>query len=241
MSSPVVARQSPHQTTMARMFAEVGQHLNRGEFPQAIEILERAHRLEPADYKIVFDLGYAQALAYDFEAAGRWFEKALQVAPDKAEVLMGTADRWLDVRNFDAAGKAFERVVEQGQVPVGAFYGLAKIYARQRRLDKAVETADRAMRMHGTHEAAMLTRAKVCRETGQLEEAERMLRAVVAKPGCDGEARATAFYELGGVLDQQRRYDEAELGRDDQTLRPDQRDVADVEELPGRRRHRGSL
>src|ERR1051326_6140662 len=109
MSSPVVALQSPRQTTMARMFAEVGQHLNRGEFPQAIEILERAHRLEPADYKIVFDLGYALALAYDFEAAGRWFEKALQVAPDKAEVLMGTADRWLDGRNFDAAGKAFER------------------------------------------------------------------------------------------------------------------------------------
>src|ERR1043165_9769500 len=113
MSSPVVAWQSPHQTTLARMFGEVGQHLNRGEFAQAIEILERAHRLEPADYKIAFDLGYAQALAYDFAAAWRWFEKALQLAPDKAEVLMGTAGRWLDVRNFDAAGKAFERVLEQ--------------------------------------------------------------------------------------------------------------------------------
>src|ERR1043165_2180210 len=94
-------------------------------------------------------------------AAWRWFEKALQLAPDKAEVLMGTAGRWLDVRNFDAAGKAFERVLEQGQVPVGAFYGLAKIYARQRRLDKAVETADRAMRMHGTPEADPLRRPRV--------------------------------------------------------------------------------
>src|ERR1051326_1621275 len=107
MSSPVVARQSPHQTTMARMFAEVGQHLNRGEFPQAIEILERAHRLEPADYKIAFDLGYAQALAYDFAAAWRWFEKALQLVPDKAEVLMGNARRWVGGWDFFAARQAF--------------------------------------------------------------------------------------------------------------------------------------
>ncbi len=67
-------------------------------------------------------------------------------------------------------------MLEQGNAPVGAFYGLAKIYLRQRRLDKASEIAERAMQLHGTHEAAMLTRGKVYRETGQLEEAEKVLR-----------------------------------------------------------------
>jgi Flp pilus assembly protein TadD len=191
------------------MIAEAGRHLNQADYSPAIEILERAHRLEPANCKLLLDLGYANALAYDHPAAGRWFDQALQLASERTGMLMAIAERWSDVRQFDTSGKAYEQVLEQTNVPVGAFYGLAKIYLRQRRLDKASEVAERAMQLHGTHEAAMLTRGKVYRETGQLEEAEKMLRMVVAKPGCDAQARATALYELGAVLDRQHRYDEA--------------------------------
>jgi tetratricopeptide (TPR) repeat protein len=191
------------------MFAEAGQHLNRGDYSRAIEILERAHRLDSANCKIMLDLGYANALAYDFPAASRSFDKAIQLAPEKTGMLLAIAERWSEVRQFDASGKVYEQVLERGDVPPGAFYGLAKIYARQRRLDKASEIAERAMQLHGTHEAAMLTRSKIYRETGQLEAAEKMLHLVVAKPGCDAEARATAWYELGAVLDRQKRYDEA--------------------------------
>jgi tetratricopeptide (TPR) repeat protein len=191
------------------MFAEAGRYLDQSDYAPAIEILERAHRLDPTNCKIVLDLGYANALGYDFSAAERWFDKAVQLAPEKTGMLMAVAGRWSDVRQFDASGRAYEQVLEQANVPVGAFYELAKIYARQRRLDKASEIAERAMQLHGTHEAAMLTRGKVYREAGQLEEAERVLRLVVAKPSCEAQARATAFYELGTVLDRQQRYDEA--------------------------------
>ena len=191
------------------MFAEAGQYLERGDFAPAIEILGRAQRLDPANHRLALDLGYTHALAYDFGEAERWFEKAIQLAPNKTAVLMAIADHWSDVRHFDAASRAFEQVLEQPVVPVGALYGLVKLYARQRHLDKAAEVAARAIHLHGGHEAAMLARAKVCRETGQLDEAEKMLRLVLAKSDCKGEARATAFYELAGVLDQQKRYDEA--------------------------------
>ena len=191
------------------MIAEAGRHLNQADYSPAIETLERALRLDPANCKILLDLGYANALAYDHSAAGRWFEQALQLAPQRTGMLMAIAERWSDVRQFDTSGKAYEQVLEQANIPVGAFYALAKIYLRQRRLDKAAEVAERAMQLHGAHEAAMLTRAKVYRETGQMEEAEKMLRMVVAKPGCDAQARATALYELGAVLDRQQRFDEA--------------------------------
>lgn len=191
------------------MFAEAGEFLERGDFAPAIEILGRAQRLDPANYKLALDLGYTHALGYDFGEAERWFEKAVQLASNKTAVLMAIADHWSDVRHFDAASLAFEQVLQQPVVPVGAFYGLVKLYARQRHLDKAAEVAARAIHLYGGHEAAMLARAKVCRETGQLEEAEKMLRTALAKSDCKGEARATAFYELAGVLDQQKRYDEA--------------------------------
>ena len=209
MSASQIPPAAPHANVLSRLFAEARQHLNQGDHASAIEILERAHRMAPANGKIVLDLGYANALGYDFAAAGGWFEKAIQLAPDKTGVLMAIAARWSEVRQFDASANAFEQVLDQKNLPLGALFGLAKVCLRQRRLDKAAEIAERAMQLYGTHEAALLTRAKVCRETGQLEEAEKALRAVLAKAGCETEAKATALYELGAVLDKQARYDEA--------------------------------
>ena len=185
MSTDPTSPPPPHQAALARLCAEAAPYLSRGDYSPAIEILERAHRLDPADRKVVLDLGYTNALGYNFPAAERWFDKALQLAPERTGMLMAIAERWSDVRRFDLAASVYEEVLEQPNTPVGAFYGLAKIYARQRQLDKASEIAERAMQVHGTHEAAMLTRGKVYRETGQLEQAEKMLRLVVAKPGCD--------------------------------------------------------
>jgi tetratricopeptide (TPR) repeat protein len=209
MNAHPLPRQSMPPPALARLFAEAGQHLNRGDYGPAIEVLERAHRLAPDNCKITLDLGYANALAYDFAAAARWFEKAVALAPEKPGMLTAIAERWSDVRQFDASGKTFEQALDHSDAPVGAFYGLAKICARQRRLDKAAEVAERAMQLHGNHEAALLARGKVYREAGQLEEAEKVLRLVVAKPGCPADARATAWYELAALLDRQQRYDEA--------------------------------
>jgi tetratricopeptide (TPR) repeat protein len=194
---------------LARMFAEAGQYLNRGDYAPAIEILERAHRLDPGNCKVVLDLGYANALAYNFSAAASWFDKAVELAPEKPGMLTAIAERWSDVRQFDASGRTYERALEHANVPVGAFYGLAKVYLRQRRLDKAAEVAERAHQLHGSHEGVLLARGKVYRESGQLEEAEKVLRQVLAKTACPAEARATAWYELAAVLDRQQRYDEA--------------------------------
>jgi len=124
-------------------------------------------------------------------------------------MLTAIAERWSEVRQFDASGKTFDRALEHTNAPVGAFYGLAEIYLRQRRLDKAAEVAERVLRLHGDHEGALMTCAKVNRQIGQLGEAEKLLRQVVAKSGCPPEARAAAWYELAAVLDRQRRYDEA--------------------------------
>ena len=209
MSFDPTSPPSPHQSALSRLIAEAGRHLNQADYSSAIELLERAHRLDPGNSRIPLDLGYANACAYDLASAGRWFDKALQLASERTRMLMAIAERWSAVRQFDASGKAYEQVLEQANVPLGALYGLAKIYLRQRRLDKASEIADRAMQLHGTHQAAMLMRGMVYRQTNQLEEAEKMLRLVVDKPGCDDEARATALYELGAVLDRQQRYDEA--------------------------------
>src|ERR1051325_2418034 len=204
-----MAETSPIQGALAPLFAAAGKHLEQGDYGAAIQIFQRAHRLDPRNNKNTLDLGSAHALGYDFAAAEAWFERAVESAPDKVNVLLAIAERWSDVRQFDASGKAFERVCDQTVVPLGAFYGLVRIYLRQRRLDEALKVAERAVQLHPGHEAALLARAQVYREMDQPEEAEKLLRSVLSRAECDPQARVAAFYELGGVLDRQQRFDEA--------------------------------
>src|ERR1039458_5348255 len=101
MSLNPASTPSPHPSALSRMIAEAGRHLNQADYAPAIEILERAHRLDPANCKLLLDLGYANALAYDHSAAGRWFDQALQLEPERTGMLMAIAERWSDVRQFD--------------------------------------------------------------------------------------------------------------------------------------------
>ena len=71
MSPAPTATMSPHKSALSRMFAEAGRFLDQSDYAPAIEILERAHRLDPTNCKIVLDLGYANALGYDFSAVSR--------------------------------------------------------------------------------------------------------------------------------------------------------------------------
>src|ERR1035441_9553648 len=63
MSLNPAATPSPHPSALSRMIAEAGRHLDQADYAPAIEILERAHRLDTANCKLLLDLGYANAVA----------------------------------------------------------------------------------------------------------------------------------------------------------------------------------
>ncbi|MGB7767344.1 MAG: sulfotransferase, partial [Verrucomicrobiia bacterium] len=85
---------------------------------------------------------------------------------------------------------------------------LAEIYERQRRLAEATDLADRALRLDGVCAPALLLRAKLYRQAGQSSEAEKLLRPFLHSTA-EPSLRAQGWYELGGLLDRQGRYDEA--------------------------------
>jgi len=194
-----------------RLFSEAIDCRKRGDYQQAVQILQRARGMDSTNDKILLELGYVYALDYDFTGAERCFESAMRLAPaaSKNDAMMTAAHFWMDVRHFEAASKIFEQILKQDSVPLLTFVRLSEIYTRMRRLDDAAAIADRALQTYGNHEGALLTRAKVHREMKQLEDAEKLLRIVIAKPDCETDARSAAGYELGNVLDQQGCYDEA--------------------------------
>lgn len=191
------------------MFQEAAEAWKRQEYQHTIETLERATRLDPANARILLDLGRAYGLRYDYAAAERCLEKAVRVAPRRAEALAEAGRRCQEFGSYEMAKRYFERAAEQNGASPGVFVTLAELNERHARLEEADRWVARALASQAEHPAALLTRARLNRLGGKLDNAEAILRSLLATTFEDAPTRIRAWYELGGVLDRQGRYDDA--------------------------------
>ncbi len=192
---------------LARMLEEATGFWRRREFGQWIKVLERACSLDPANANLLLDLGHAYGLRYDYAAAERCFEKAVRVAPRKAEVLAAAGLKCRDFAGHEMAERYLQRALEQSDAAPEAFVNLAELYERLHRQADAARLVDRALQLNATCPAALLARARQERQAGRLDEAERLIRSFL--PNAETSLRVRSWYELGAILDRQRRYDEA--------------------------------
>ncbi|HXR06596.1 MAG TPA: sulfotransferase [Candidatus Acidoferrum sp.] len=195
------------QGSLSRMLQAAMESWQRRDFQQSIEILERASRLDPANSRVLLDLGGFYGKRYDPAAAERCFEKAVRVAPRKAEALVTAGQQSRDFGNYAMAERYFQRASEQKDATPETLVKLAELYERLRRVDDAALLIDRALRANGACAQALLARARLERQAGRLKTAEELIRSLLTT--ADRESRVHGWYELGGILDRQQRYDEA--------------------------------
>jgi tetratricopeptide (TPR) repeat protein len=183
----------------------------RKEYQQSVEHLERASKLAPENINILLDLGGAHGMCFDYSAADRCFEQACRLAPEprKAEALTAAGIRSLDFGDFEMARGFFERALQSDADSGEILIALAESYERANQLEEAIQMADRALSLKTQYPPALLVRARLARQKGQLGEAEDLVRQLIQKSQDDIWTRSRAWYELGGILDRQERYDEA--------------------------------
>lgn len=195
------------QGSLSRMVQAADEAWERRDFQQCFEQMERASRLDPANAQILLMLGQRYGLRYDYAAAERCFEKAVRVAPRKTEVLATAGLLSVDFASSQLAEQYFQKALEQKDAQPETFARLAELYERLRRLQEASTLVDRALQLDAHCASALLVRARLNRHAGRLEEAEKVLRPVLAN--AEGQVRIRGYYELGAILDRQGRYDEA--------------------------------
>jgi Tfp pilus assembly protein PilF len=194
---------------LARIFEDAAEASQRLDYEETIRILERGQRLDPANTKILLDLGLVHGMRYDYPAAERCFERALRVGAQKNETLVAAGNHSHHFGNFEMARRYYERALEQNAVPAEALVKLAELCERKHHLEEAAQLVDRALHLDGNCGSALIARARMDRQGGRLEEAERRLRSLLARAEGDTWTRARAWYELGALLDRQGCYDEA--------------------------------
>ena len=172
-------------------------------------MLEEAGRLAPHDPDIMMNLGRLYGLRYDYPLADKYFKAAIRLASWRMQSFLDAGAICIQLNRFEMAERYLRRAVEQNGSSVEALVLLAGACERQRRLEEALQLVERALSVDGSYPMALLSQARLKRMLGQLEEAEKSLHRFFAKPGADDWTRALGWYELGGVLDRQGRYDEA--------------------------------
>ena len=208
------------ESSLSRMVLTADALWKKREFQKSIEILERASQMDPANARILLDLGSTYGLQYDYAAAERCFEKAVRVALRKTEALAAAGERCCHFNQYEMAERFFQRVVEQKDALPRALVKLAEIQERLHRLDAANELVERALHLDANNPLALLAKARLDRQAGRLEEAEKTLRSFLSKPSpnmrtlgwyelSEADTHVRGWYELGGVLDRLGRYDEA--------------------------------
>ncbi|MDB6111654.1 MAG: Sulfotransferase [Pedosphaera sp.] len=198
------------QGSLSRMFQAAQESWNRHDYQQSFDIMERASRLDPANHRVLLDLGSAYGIRYDYAAAERCFERAIRVAPHKSDALVMAGTYCRNFNRYELARHYFERAAEQKDASADTFVKLAEIYERFRRLEDAAAMIDRALKLDGTCALALLVRARLARLAGRGEDAERLLRPLLALTDQNSwSTRIRGWYELGAVLDLQGRYDDA--------------------------------
>lgn len=193
--------------SLQRLVKSAQEPLRRCDYDQAIEIVERARRLAPGDCRLLLDLGSVHLKAHNFEAAEQCFEKAIQTTPEKTRMMATAGVKCFDSQKYDLAERFLQRSIAQRDAAPIYFVRLAEIYERRHELDQANQCIERALHMDPRWAPAMLARARISRQRGDIEEAEQILRAM--EPAADPTVQTNVLYQLGEILDRQGRYDEA--------------------------------
>lgn len=192
-----------------RLYREAEEAWGQQDYGKSLNLIEQATRKEPFNPLLLLDLARAHGRRYDFPAAERYLEKAVQMAADRAHMLGEAGRICLEFDNPDMALSYLERACQKKGVAVGILVMLADMYLRDKRTGEAAELIARAARIDRKEPRVRLEEAALRRERGEIRDAETLYREVLADPASVDPVRVHALYDLAGMLDGEGRYDEA--------------------------------
>ena len=206
MSQPHPNKPNP---AIQRLYREAEEAWGQQDYQKGISLIEQATRKEPFNPRLLLDLAHAYGKRYEFAAAERCIEKAVQISKDRARTLGDAGHVCLQFDNHDMAAVCFERACQKKGVSIGVLITLADLYTRDRRLDEAAELVARAAQMNRKDPLVLLEQAVLNRLRGQNSEAEPHFRGLATNATAAAPVRTRALYELAGILDGEGRYDDA--------------------------------
>src|SRR5690349_2818465 len=133
------------QGALSRLFQGAAEAWRRQAYDETIALLERATRLDPGNPSVLFDLGRAYGLRYDYPAAERCLEKAVHIAPRKLDALTEAGRRSQEIGRYEMASRYFERAAQEKGASPHVLVALAELYEHELKISEAAALVERAL------------------------------------------------------------------------------------------------
>lgn len=206
MSRAIPSKLNP---AIERLYREAEEAWGRQEYTQSIALLKKAARKEPANPALLLDVARACGRRYEFAAAERCLEKAVNLSKDRAQTLEAAGRICLEFDQVEMALGYLQRAGSSKGVTVGALTTLADLHFRDQRVEEGAAVVAHAAQLDAKDPRVRLEEAVLSRLRGNLREAESMFRRLLANPASGVPVRIRALYDLASILDSDGRYDEA--------------------------------
>jgi Tfp pilus assembly protein PilF len=162
---------------LARLLQEAEEARNSLDFQRCVDALERAVRSDPANVNLLLNLAHAHGRNFNFPAAELLFERAFRISQKKSEVLAAAGMRARDFGSHVMAEHYYRLASEQKDATPDILIALAEMSEHGSRLAEASQLIDRALHLKPGFAPALLVQARLERQAGHLDEAEKLLRA----------------------------------------------------------------
>jgi tetratricopeptide (TPR) repeat protein len=199
-------RRSPRE--LAR-WQKAEAHLFGGQYAAAVAAYRQLLRGYPAVPELWFELGNAAAGELDLAQANQAYQRAQELAPRNARLLLLIGQQYQGLRQLDLARSCFERAVAVDPELMDARISLAMWFEKERRLADAWNCVQECLAKSPGDDQARYLHAFLLHRMGRNAEAEAALRELVRHEVKYPYVRYASRYLLGAVLDQFGQFDEA--------------------------------
>lgn len=153
--------------------------LTEGKPAEAVQVLNEALRLNPADEDVHYDLGMALARVGKLEEAIRQYEEALRILPDYVEAHNNLGNLLMRTGHLDEAIQHFESALKRMPEYASAHNNLGTALQQTGHTNEAIEHFQRAVQIKPDYWEAHFNVATSWLQAGRPSEARTELAAVL--------------------------------------------------------------
>jgi tetratricopeptide (TPR) repeat protein len=156
-----------------------------------------------------FEFGLGAVKELDFDLADQAFQRAAELSPQDAAMLILLGQQYHQLRRLDRARDCFLRAVAADPKSIPAQLSLADWFERERRLTDAWNCVETCLEHHPQNAEAACFKALLLHRQGRSAEAESQLRELLKTNSSDANVHYLIRHQLAVVLDALGQFDEA--------------------------------
>jgi tetratricopeptide (TPR) repeat protein len=180
-----------------------------GQYQDAVRCFRQLVRLEPDSAAAHTSLGAACQMLGNLETAKDAYLTAVELRPDYPDAHNNLGTAWQGLREPEKSEASFRRALELDPDHRDALAGLAANLDRRGRYEEGLALVQDHLDPGAGNPELLITAAQLLRHLDRSEEAVDMLRQTLDRSSLPAAPRQRLLFNLGDVLDDLGRYDEA--------------------------------